>query len=307
MTSSIPFSITPDAEEFIRDCIAGIPRQAKPTLRRSTFQSDGLKRPRWYYKGESLVIGYFNSDERDQRGFVEFQLFGRSVAVESEALKYLSGRVLGLRRVDSHIGLFNIPRYVLVAGPAEAPARQGRGSERITSDLSITALTILGGFTGTGVAWIVYGIIGAVFKIPVDRLFALKLVWAVFITGWILGAIVSFFFFRSVFKAPGRSRYSRDPKQSNYRVRGDARANLDWWIFLGVPAPLVALTIFALGRLALTVGQKVYGSLVVSMVILGGTMYFCDRIPRRLLFWLGIFGWLLALIIGNWFFKFHGP
>lgn len=238
MTSSIPFSITPDAEEFIRDCIAGIPRQAKPTLRRSTFQSDGLKRPRWYYKGESLVIGYFNSDERDQRGFVEFQLFGRSVAVESEALKYLSGRVLGLRRVDSHIGLFNIPRYVLVAGSADAPARQGRGSERITSDLSITALTILGGFTGMGVAWIVYGIIGAVFKIPVDRLFALKLVWAVLITGWILGAIVSFFFFRSVFKAHGRSGYSRDPKQSNYRVRGDARANLDWWIFLGVPAPV---------------------------------------------------------------------
>ena len=270
-------------------------------------QSDGLKRARWYYKGESFVIGYFDSNKGDQREYGEFQLFGRSVAVEADALKHLSGRVLGLRRVDSHIGLFNIPRYVLVAGFAETPARQDMGSERITNYLSIAALTILGGFTGMGVAWIVYGIIGSVFKIPVDRLFVLKLVWPVFIAGWVLGAIVSFFFFKSVFKTDGRSGYSRDQKRSNYRVRGDARGNLDWWLFLGVPAPLVAVAILACGRLALTGEQKAYCSLAVALVILGGTMYFCDRIPRRLVAWLGTFGWLLALIISYWYFRFHGP
>lgn len=286
--------------------MVGMPPHAKLVLKRSMFQSDGLKRPRWYYKGESFVIGQFNSNKRDQTD-VEFHLFGRDVVVELDALKPLSGRVLGLRRVDSHIGLFNIPRYVLVAGFAETPARQDMGSERITNYLSIAALTILGGFTGMGVAWIVYGIIGAVFKIPVDRLFVLKLVWPVFIAGWILGAIVSFFFFKSVFKTDGRSGYSRDQKQSNYRVRSDARGNLDWWLFLGVPAPLVALAIIAVGGLALAGEQKAYGSLIVSMVILGGTMYFCDRIPRRLVSWLGIFGWLLALIVAYWYFRIHGP
>jgi len=299
--------MTPDAVDFMRNHFVGLPPHVKPVVRRLMFQSDGLKRPRWFYEGESFVIGQINRNERDESGYAEYQLLGRSVAVEPDALKHLSGRILGLRKVDSHTGLFNLPRYILVAGAAESAPGQGTGNERITNYLSIAGLAVLGGFTGMGIAWIVYGIICAVLGFSQERLFTSWLVWPVFITGWISGAIVSFFFFGSVFKSDGTSGYSRDQTRRNYGVRRDFRAHLDWWIFLGVPTPITALAVFALGRLALSNEQKAYTSVVALMVILGGTMYFCDKIPRRLLFWLGTFGWLLALGIGFSFLKLRGP
>ncbi|HEY1787360.1 MAG TPA: hypothetical protein VGJ73_04360 [Verrucomicrobiae bacterium] len=207
--------------------------------------------------------------------------------------------------MDSRIGIFNTPGYVLVAESADAQPE--KDSAPVTNYLSIAGLTVLGSFTGMGVTWIVYAIIAAVWKFPADRLFESSLVWPLLITGWILGAVIGFFYSRPVFKSDGRSGYSRNQNQRNYMVRLDARVNLEWSMFLGMPAPLIALVIFILGRLPLTLEQKAYGSLAVSMVILGATMYLCDRIPRRLLFWLGPFGWLLALIMTYWFFSVDGP
>lgn len=279
----------------------------------TTSQNDGLKPPRWSYEGESFVIRYVHPHEKPKMEFEEFHLLGRNFAIESNALKRLSGLTLTLRRVDSKIGLFNSPRYVLVAGPTGAlpggdtAAAPGGLSERIAYYTSVGGLTILSGFTGMGVAWIIYGITCALWRIPVDRLFGSKLVWPVFAAGWIPGAIVGFFYFGSVFKSDRRSGYSLKQKQRAYQVRGDLLARLDWWIFLGVPAPLIAVAILIIRRLAHSNEQEAYGAVAALMIILGSAMYFCDRMPHRLVIWLGTFGWALALTIGYWFFKTYGP
>jgi hypothetical protein len=90
-------------------------------------------------------------------------------------------------------------------------------------------------------------------------------------------------------------------------VQGDLRKHLDWWIFLGVPAPLMAVAVLIIRQLAHTTNQEAYGAVVAVMVILGGTMYFCDRMLRRLVIWLGSCGWVLTLAIGFWYFKTYGP
>jgi hypothetical protein len=177
VTSSIPFSIEPDAEDYLRSHIIGVSPRTVPALMMTTSQNDGLKRPRWSYEGESFVIRCVHPHEKLKMEFEQFHLLGRNFAIESNALKHLSGRALTLRRVDSRIGLFNTPRYVLVAGPAGAlsgtdgDAATGGPSERITNYVIVAGLTILGGFTGMGAAWIVYRIIGGLLGIPVDRLF----------------------------------------------------------------------------------------------------------------------------------------
>jgi len=82
--------------------------------------------------------------------FTESELFGRRVAIESDALKQLSGRTLNLRRVDARYGLMKNTRYVLVADSApESPIstfEADDSNESTKRSFSIVTLTILGGF-----------------------------------------------------------------------------------------------------------------------------------------------------------------
>ena len=73
---------------------------------------------------------------------------------------------------------------------------------------SIAAMTILGGFTGMGVIWIVSGIAISMLKIPSKKL--LPLTFPLFVIGWIVGAIISFVFFRSLLKTSGRTKFSQE-------------------------------------------------------------------------------------------------
>jgi hypothetical protein len=45
----------------------------------------------------------------------------------------------------------------------------------------------------------------------------------------------------------------------------------------------------------------------VLMVVFAASMYFCDRIPRRIVIRLGLLGWALTIIGGYCFFEIHGP
>jgi hypothetical protein len=45
----------------------------------------------------------------------------------------------------------------------------------------------------------------------------------------------------------------------------------------------------------------------VIVVMFAATMFFCDRLPQRLVFRLGILGWVLTFAMGFWYFKTHGP
>src|SRR5580658_2969314 len=103
--ASIPFSIAPDAEDYLRNRLNEMPSEAHPVLMMTMSQTDGLNPPRWCYEGQSFIIAHFDTSEKPDVEYTESELFGRRVAIESSALKQLSGRSLGLRRVASNRGL----------------------------------------------------------------------------------------------------------------------------------------------------------------------------------------------------------
>lgn len=306
---SVPFSITPDAEDYLRDRLNGMPSKAHPVLMMTMYQSDGLNPPRWCYEGRSFILGYFDSTEKAEVDYTESELLGRRVAVESSALKQLSGRTLKLCRVASSRGLMNISRYVLVAdsNPEEPDPRfeMHATPEQTKRVLSIVTLTILGGFTGMGVIWIVSAKVVSILKIPFEQF--LPLTFPLFAAGWIIGAIISFVFFRSVFKTTGRTKFAQEKQQIKYLGYSGLGVQMNWWIFLGIPILLTGILVFVFWPFARTAGEKsglVFGAI---MVIFTASMYFCDRLPRRLVLRLGVLGWALAFALGYWYFKTHGP
>src|ERR1700677_2043387 len=131
-----------------------MPSEAHPLFMMTMSPTDGLNPPRWCYEGQSFIIAHFDTSEKPEVEYTESELFGRRVAIESSALKQLSGRSLGLRRVASNRGLMKIKRYVLVANSFPEPPSphfEARVSPEQTKRLfSIAAMTILGGFTGMG-------------------------------------------------------------------------------------------------------------------------------------------------------------
>jgi len=310
MPKPAPFSITPDAEDYIRSCLGEMPPKADPTIFMATelsetLDSRGEKTRRWY-EGENFIVGDAHDLEQSEMPQTErIELLGHNVSIASEALKRLSGQTLVLRRVNAPYGFINIPQYVLVTDSTPgATAHSLDTEEKIKRNLSIGALTILGGFSGMGVIWIAICVVVPLLKLPEDKF--LPLIFPSLIVGWIISAIVSFLFFRSVFKTRGRTKFVQEQREEKYIGYGGLEARLDWCIFLGIPAPLTAILIFVLESFAHTDGQKAGVAVGVLMVVFGASMYFCDRIPRRLVFWLGIFGWMLTFAFGYWFFRF-GP
>ena len=179
MATSIPFSITPDAGDYLRNRLSEMPRGAKPVLMMTMSQTDGEKPPRWIYEGQSFIIGYFDPTEMPKEEYAESELFGHPVAIESDAMKQLSGRTLILRRVDARYGLMKNTRCVLVADSApESPISTFEADDSNVStkrSFSIVALTILGGFTGMGIIWVVGGIIASTLKIPDSKFLPLTI------------------------------------------------------------------------------------------------------------------------------------
>ncbi len=309
--SSIPFSITPDAENYLRNQLNEMPSEAHPVFLMTMSQNDGLNPPRWYYEGQSFIIGYLDTNEKTEAEYTEAELLGRRVAIESSALKHLSGRTLGLRRVASSRGLMKVNRYVLVADSVhKRPSphfEAGVSSEQMKRQFSIAALTILGGFTGMGVIWIASALVVSSLRIPIERLFSNSIIIPLFVVGWIAGAIVSLNFFKSVFKTSGRTKFAQEQKQRKYFGYGGLDTELNWWAFLGIPVPLTAILIFSIEPYARTVGEKsgiAVGAIVVMFAV---AMFFCDRLPQRLVFRFGILGWLFTFALGFWYFKTHGP
>lgn len=307
--AAIPFSITPEAEDYLRNRLNEFPPQAHPLLMMTTSQTDGLNPPRWRYDGESFIMGYFDNSEKLEVEYTESELLGRRVAIESSALKQLSGQTLDLHRVASTHGLTKVKRYVLVTSSVPKPTNphfeSGASPEQMKRLFSVAALTILGGFTGMGVIWIISALVVSILRIPLERLFSIM--FPLFVVGWITGAIVSFNFFKSVFKTSETTKFAQEQKQRKYFGYGGLDAELNWWVFLGIPVPLTAILIFATEPFARTVGEKsgiAVGAIVLMFAV---TMFFCDRLPQRLVFRLGILGWVMTSALGFWYFKTHGP
>jgi hypothetical protein len=308
MTGSVPFSITPDAADFLRDRMNQFPAGIQSVLMRVTSQNDGLNPPRWTYNGESFIIGYFDSGEKPKEEYLQSELFGHRVSIEPDALKHLSGRTLCLRRVNAGYGLMRDARYVLVADSAPGPSADGFGAndigEKVKRGFAIGAFTVLGGFTGMGVVWVIGAIAAALLRIE-NEFF--QIISYVFVVGWILGALVSFFFFRPVFKTDGRTKFSQERKLGKYAGRGGLAPRMDMYAFLGVPASLIAISLVTLSRFMNMNAYNGFGAVIMVVVILGVSMYFCDKMRHRLVFWFGLLGWVITFAIGYLFFRIHGP
>ena len=297
--------MTPDAEDYIRSRLNAIPPDADPVIVRETKLGEPLDGPgkkiRWWYEGENFLVCYFLPAEKPQTEQVE--LLGRRVSITPEALRQLAGQTLTLRRVNSPYGLINAPRYVLVA--ESAPDVSPETEDRTKRNFSIAALTVLGGFCGMGIMWIIICIVAPLLKIPENKF--LPLIFPSFITSWIVSAIVSFFFFRSVFKAKGRTKFVQEQMEGKYVGYGGLSSQLNWWLFIGIPTPLIISLVLILEQFARTVGQKTAVVFAAIMMVGVPVMYFSDRIPRRIVIRLGLLGWALTIIGGYWYFKTHGP
>ncbi|GEM_PF-7076822 len=300
--STIPFSITPDAEDYLRSYLNEIPLQAQPILLSVKFQRDHEKPHRWVYKGPSFIFSGFDPREKPKWEYVESELFGRRIAIESTALNQLAGRVLSIRRVDAAYGLMKDTHYVLVASSDSEEADSDQAIKNVKRILSVAALTVLGGFAGVGVIWI---IIGELVNFRVikngDRMLASAL--PLLAIGWVLGAIASFFFFRFIFQTRGRTKFTQEQIETKY-IGLDA--NLNWWIFLGIPTPLTIALVMFFEHFARTVGEKTAVVFVAIMIVFIPAMYFCDRIKHRIVIWLGLLGWALTIAGGYWYFKTYG-
>jgi hypothetical protein len=297
--------MTPDAEDYIRSRLSSMTPDAEPVIVRETRLGEPLdgsgKKIHWWYEGENFLIAYFPPGAKPQTEQVE--LLGRSVSITPEALRQLAGQTLTLRRVNPTYGLLNAPQYVLLA--ESAPEVSFKTNDRTKNNVSIAALTVLGGFSGMGIIWIVICILIPLLKIPENKF--LPLIFPSFIAGWIVSAVVSFFFFRSVFKAKGRTKFVQEQMQRKYVGYGGLSSQLNWWIFVGIPMPLIIALVLVLEQFARTVGQKTAVVFVAIVMVGVPVMYFSDRIPRRMIIRLGLLGWALTIIGGFWYFKTHGP
>ncbi len=282
-----------------------MPQDADPVIVRETKLGEPLdgrgKKIRWWYEGENFLVCYFLPAEKPQTEQIE--LLGRSVSITPEALKQLAGQTLTLRRVNPAYGLVNVPRYVLIAD--SAPDVSLETEDRTKSNFSIAALTVLGGFCGMGIIWIIICIVAPLLKIPESKF--LPLIFPSFITSWIVSAIVSFYFFRSVFNANGRTKYVQEQMEGKYVGYGGLSSQLNWWLFIGIPTPLIITLVLILEQFARNVGQETAVVFVAIMMVGVPVMYFSDRIPRRIVIRLGLLGWVLTIIGGYWYFKTHGP
>jgi hypothetical protein len=303
----IPFSITPDAKAYLLGLLKGFSPKNRLVLLLATSQSDGLNPPRWSYDGESFVIGDFDISEKPETECIESELLGRRVMIASDALKRLSGQLLGLREVVSSRGIFGIKNLILVAEPDPNPAnlRSVAAREELWRRLYIGAMTVLGGFTGMGVIWIASSLVAVMLNISYERL--LTHVMPVLIVGWVAGAIISFCVFKSLLKTKGRTKMAQRQIQRKYFGSGGLDADVAWWTFLGIPVPLTAGLILAIEPYARTNEQKSGFAVAALVLVFGVAMFIGDRLPRRLVLRLGILGWVLTLVLGFWFFKTHGP
>jgi hypothetical protein len=306
MATTLPFSITPDAADFIRNRLDMLPPVGEPALIVTTSQSGDEKHPRWSYEGESFIIGVFE-DPAERPPSDYFDLFGHRVAVAHDALKRLAGLTLALRRVDARYGLFKDTMHVLVAA-SESDTIPATPEDQIfakkwTRFFRLGLLSVMSAFCGVGIAWVAFGIFAVIlFNKRFDEFVGRSI--PILIAGGILGLIAGFFFFRFVFKTKGRTLFQQEQVEEKYFVYGSWASMGSWLIFLDIPVSLVVLSSPAYDPLGRTVGQDtaVYVALVIALAIFATCLIVCDRIPHRLVVRLGLVGWAITLMLASWHF-----
>lgn len=308
MPAATPFSITPDALDYICNRIAKMPAGVLPEIILAESQTDGEQPPRWRYDGKSFIMGYYDSDQ-DREGEPKpesFEIQGYHLAANADVLKELAGRTLALRRVDASRGVMKQARSVLVAVSAGELARLGNNDSAEKKRVaSIIALSVLSGFTGMGVFWVVVCPVLMVSN-PAGGKF-LPYILPLLFTGWVVGAVIGFFFFRSIYQTKGRTRFRQEQIAKKYLGEGGLDMDLSMLVFAGIPIPLTAIALLILEPLTRTDAQKSGVAVAAIVVMFAVSMILCERLPHRWVFRLGLSGWVVSVVIGYLFFKIHGP
>ena len=116
MSAPLPFTIAPDAADYLRDRLGNPPQGQEPALITVLAQGEGSgDATRWWFEGEHFMVGYYNIGQRREAQHLE--VLDHQVSIVPETLQRLSGRTLTLRRVVERRGWFRrVTRDVLVAG-----------------------------------------------------------------------------------------------------------------------------------------------------------------------------------------------
>lgn len=115
MSAPLPFSIAPEAADYIRSLMrppnAGQELALITALRQAEIVGG---QERVWFDGEHFMICYYDIGQRPHAEHIE--LFGHQVSIVPSTLKSLSGRTLTLQRVVERRGWFRkLTRDVLVA------------------------------------------------------------------------------------------------------------------------------------------------------------------------------------------------
>ena len=167
--------------------------------------------------------------------------------------------------------------------------------------LSIGGFSVLAGFFGFGLTWLVVGITGAVRFKTSNQIFdfAAKS-FPMLIAGGIVGSIIGFVYALKTASAGPKAtvKFERKYVGSGGRIR----------IYMGLPLLVTVLLTPVFGRLPRLVGEKyfIYVVLGIVLAVVALSLFLYDRIPQRWVMPIGIIGWLLTLALAVWY-CFFGP
>ena len=169
----LPFSITPEAAEFLRELMSKMPPEAEPSLFTVEKLGDSIdsrgEKTRWWYEGENFLIGCYEPSEKP-RMMQSFDLLGRRVSIEPETLQRLTGRTLSLRPVAVRYGWFcKQERYVLVAASQDGAVNcrwrrrvgmcESIGTLIVTLNIGLILPVLYANGAACHVGWMVFGLL----------------------------------------------------------------------------------------------------------------------------------------------------
>lgn len=167
--------------------------------------------------------------------------------------------------------------------------------------LSVVGFSILAAFVGVGIAWLVVGILAAIFKWPGDQIFAgsIPILIAGGAFGLVVGLVVSFRVARS------------DPETEQKLEKRCVGRRGRLQIYLGAPLFVVNAATPLLDVLSHHYGDRIaiYGFFGFFLAVMAVSLFLYDRIPEKFIIPIGIVGWLLIVLlaVGFSFYMMHQP
>jgi len=97
MSAPLPFQMTPDAEEYIRDGLRPQPGREVALVQTFSFEArDKRGRVIMRFPGEFFTVGYYDFGQRPHAQQIE--MFGVPVSIVPQALERLRGRTLTIKK-----------------------------------------------------------------------------------------------------------------------------------------------------------------------------------------------------------------